>query len=172
MKFYVIEKNYELAEMLELYGYATSYDVVRWFKQSPYKDSLTIIEYDCSETEFIAMFDEICSHDVDTYKLEMKQSLDGKMSAPLYVNQESYYIDDYYIPQDMDNLQAALEKLIFIIHCMDQSLQDNMKPIISLLSEYLQRYNYDNSIGDTIMDRDSLIIRTIYEEDGNYYGDY
>ena len=38
MKFYVIEKNYELAEMLELYGYATSYDVVRWFKQSPYKD--------------------------------------------------------------------------------------------------------------------------------------
>ena len=172
MKFYVIEKQYELTEMLELYGYATSYDVVRWFMQSPYKNSLTIVEYDCSEKEFIDMFDEICSHDVNTYKLEMKQSLDGKMHAPLYVNQESYYIDDYYIPQDMDNLQVVLGKLVFIAHCMNQSLQDNMKPIISLLSEYLQRYNYDNSIGDTIIDRDSLLIRTIYEEDGNYYGDY
>ena len=96
MKFYVIEKQYELTEMLELYGYATSYDVVRWFMQSPYKNSLIIVEYDCSEKEFIDMFDEICSHDVNTYKLEMKQSLDGKMCAPLYVNQESYYIDDYY----------------------------------------------------------------------------
>lgn len=172
MKFYVIEKQYELTEMLELYGYATSYDVVRWFMQSPYKNSLIIVEYDCSEKEFIDMFDEICSHDVNTYKLEMKQSLDGKMHAPIYINQESYYIDDYYIPQDMDNLQAALGKLVFIVHCMNQSLQDNMKPIISLLSEYLQRYNYDNSIGDTIIDRDSLLIRTIYEEDGNYYGDY
>ena len=172
MKFYVIEKQYKVEEMLEMFGYATSIDVIRWFMIVYNSKDLVIMEYECSEIEFIQKFDDICDHEVTSYKLEMRQSLDGKMCAPIYVNQDSSFVDDYCIPTEMGNLKATIEKISNIIGCMKESFRDNMIPIVSLLNEYLQKYNHDNTIGSHIMDRDTLIIKYIYEGEDHYYGDY
>ena len=172
MTFYVIEQTYHDCDLLTLYGYTTSIDVVRWFK---YKyQNLLIEKYTESYSDFVSDFlhkyDYKDINEMLVFKLEMRTNLDGSKEMPIYVNQSIGYIRDSYIPENIFSIKTLVDKLASLTSCMSNLATDNLYPMISLLSAYLQKYNDSRIDGCNIIDETSLLMKVI-EEEGNYYGD-